>query len=155
MIREDYSTLWELWIRIGGTRNHAWSGGPLVIMSKYFAGIRPLEPGWNRCEIRPQTDVCAQITCTVPTVRGYIRLNTEKTEGALRLDAQVPQGTTAVLYIPYTDGQTLRCNGSVVYENGRPTGTQDLTFTGAEDGCLIYTLHAVADQTVRFEAANG
>ncbi len=155
MIREDYSTLWELWIRIGGTRNHAWSGGPLVIMSKYFAGIRPLEPGWNRCEIRPQTDVCAQITCTVPTVRGYIRLNTEKTEGALRLDAQVPQGTTAVLYIPYTDGQTLRCNGSVVYENGRPTGTQDLTFTGAEDGCLIYTLHAAAGQTVRFEAGNG
>lgn len=34
MVDEDYSTLWEYWNK-DGTKNHAWSGGPLIIMSKY------------------------------------------------------------------------------------------------------------------------
>ena len=142
MIREDYSTLWELWIKIGGTRNHAWSGGPLVIMSKYFAGIRPLTAGWDTFVIRPQTDVCAQISCTVPTVKGYICLNTRQTDGAQTFDVEVPQGTTATLYLPYTEGQTVRYNGSVVYENGRSADADGLTFAGAEDGCLVFSLQA-------------
>ena len=37
MVLDDYSTLWEYW-DTSGTKNHAWSGGPLVILSKYYAG---------------------------------------------------------------------------------------------------------------------
>ena len=35
MVEDEYSTLWEYW-DTEGTKNHAWSGGPLVIMSKYI-----------------------------------------------------------------------------------------------------------------------
>lgn len=35
MVDEDYSTLWEYWSK-DGTKNHAWSGGPLIIMDKYL-----------------------------------------------------------------------------------------------------------------------
>ena len=35
MVDEDYSTLWEFWTK-EGTKNHAWSGGPLIIMDKYL-----------------------------------------------------------------------------------------------------------------------
>lgn len=151
MIREDATTLWELWIKIGGTGNHAWSGGPLVIMSKYFAGIRPLDAGWETFELRPQFDVCKQIDCTVPTVRGYIRLRANQTNGALTLDADVPQGTTALLYLPYTEGQTLRCQGDILCENGRPVDTGGLTFVRAEDGCLVFSCKAATDQSLHFE----
>lgn len=37
MVEDEYSTLWEYW-NTEGTKNHAWSGGPLVILSKYFMG---------------------------------------------------------------------------------------------------------------------
>ena len=37
MVEDGYSTLWEYW-NTEGTKNHAWSGGPLVILSKYFMG---------------------------------------------------------------------------------------------------------------------
>lgn len=45
------STVWELFGKEGGTINHGWSGGPLMIMSKYFAGIKPLEAGYSSYEI--------------------------------------------------------------------------------------------------------
>ncbi|MBO5774015.1 MAG: alpha-L-rhamnosidase N-terminal domain-containing protein, partial [Clostridia bacterium] len=47
MVTEDYSTLWEFWNSWQGTMNHAWSGGPLVIMSKHIAGITPLDAGYE------------------------------------------------------------------------------------------------------------
>ena len=51
MMGEDYSTLWEFWDSWRGTMNHAWSGGPLVIMSKHFAGITPVEAGYEKVKI--------------------------------------------------------------------------------------------------------
>ncbi|HEY9155885.1 MAG TPA: hypothetical protein VIM69_12185, partial [Opitutaceae bacterium] len=55
----EYTTLWEGW-GIGekgfggGTINHAWSGGPLTIMSQYFAGIAPTSPAYKTYRISPQ-----------------------------------------------------------------------------------------------------
>ena len=42
MVDEEYSTLWEFWDK-SGTMNHAWSGGPLIILSKYLAGEQPMD----------------------------------------------------------------------------------------------------------------
>ena len=154
MIKEDYSTLWELWLKRGGTSNHAWSGGPLVIMSKYFAGIRPTAAGWDSLILQPQTDLCAQIDCTVPTVKGYIRLSAAKTDAALTLDVHVPQDAAAQLYLPYKDGQTVRCNGSVIFENGGFTGAKGLTFLRAEPGALVFSIRAGEPQALHFTASN-
>ena len=52
MVEEDYSTLWEFWDK-SGTMNHAWSGGPLITMAKYIAGIRPADVGYKKVEIKP------------------------------------------------------------------------------------------------------
>ncbi len=68
MMNEDYSTLWEFWDSWRGTMNHAWSGGPLVIMSKHFAGITPLEAGYEKVKIEPQYPLSDSISCTVPSV---------------------------------------------------------------------------------------
>ncbi len=150
MIREDYSTLWEHWLKVGGTRNHAWSGGPLIIMSKYLAGIRPLEAGWKTILLRPQTDICAEMDCTVPTVRGYVRLETHKTDAALTLDVQLPKDTAALLYLPCADGQTVRCDGNVLYENGTFTGADGLTLVKKDDGCLVVSCNADSPRALQF-----
>ncbi len=116
MMSEDYSTLWEFWDSWRGTKNHAWSGGPLVIMSKHFAGITPLEAGYEKVKIEPQYNLSDSINCTVPSVKGLITLECNKSEGDYIIDLTLPQGIKAVLYVP-TDA-VVKINSEVYYQNG-------------------------------------
>ena len=116
MVRADYSTLWEFWDAWRGTKNHAWSGGPLVIMSKYFAGITPLEAGYEKVEINPQYALSDSMTCTVPSVKGLITLNYEKTEAEYVINLDLPQGVKTVLYVP--DNSVVNINSETYYQNG-------------------------------------
>ncbi len=112
MIDEDYSTLWENWVRGDGTANHAWSGGPLVIMSKYIAGIRPLVAGYEKVEIRPQYDLHDTISCTVPTVKGEIVLSVTTDNGKKAVNLEYPGNIQLVLYQP--DNAVVTVNGKLI-----------------------------------------
>ncbi len=116
MMNEDYSTLWEFWDSWRGTKNHAWSGGPLVIMSKHFAGITPLSSGYERVKIDPQYNLSDKLSCTVPSVRGLITLDYEKTDGSYTVDLTIPEGMKAVLYIP--EGAFVNINSAPFYNGG-------------------------------------
>ncbi len=116
MMCEDYSTLWEFWESWRGTKNHAWSGGPLVIMSKHFAGIAPLEAGYEKVKIDPQYTLSDSMSCTVPSVKGLITLDYKKTDGKYSINLTLPQDTKAVLYVP-TDA-VVTINSEVYYQSG-------------------------------------
>ncbi len=116
MVNEDYSTLWEFWNSWQGTMNHAWSGGPLVIMSKHFAGIAPLEAGYESVKIDPQYGLYDTLSCTVPSVKGLITLNYEKTDGKYVIDLTLPEGIKAEMNVP--DGATVNVNSEPYYQNG-------------------------------------
>ncbi len=119
MMTEDYSTLWEFWESWRGTMNHAWSGGPLVIMSKHFAGITPLEAGYEKTEINPQYSLSGNMTCTVPSVKGLITLDYKKTADKYVINITLPQDMKAVLYIP--DGAEVIVNSEPYYKGGKYT----------------------------------
>ncbi len=116
MVNEDYSTLWEFWDAWQGTRNHAWSGGPLVIMSKHFAGITPLEAGYEKVKIDPQYALSDSMSCTVPAVKGLINLDYKKDNGNYTINLTVPQAMKAVLYVP--SGSSVSINSKPYYQNG-------------------------------------
>ena len=116
MMCEDYSTLWEFWDSWRGTMNHAWSGGPLVIMSKHFAGITPLEAGYKTVKIDPQYTLSDSMNCTVPSVNGLITLDYQKTDGSYIINLIIPQNVKAVLYVP--DGAEVVINSKPYYKNG-------------------------------------
>ena len=116
MVNEDYSTLWEFWNSWQGTMNHAWSGGPLVIMSKHFAGITPLEAGYEKVKIDPQYTLSDSTSCTVPSVKGLITLNYEKTDGEYVINLTLPKDLKAVLYVPAD--ATVSINSEAYYQNG-------------------------------------
>lgn len=116
MMNEDYSTLWEFWESWRGTMNHAWSGGPLVIMSKHFAGIAPLEAGYEKVKIEPQYTLSDSMECTVPSVKGLITLSYEKNADNYAVDLTLPEGMQAVLYVPA--GAVVNINSQVYYQNG-------------------------------------
>lgn len=119
MVNEDYSTLWEFWNSWQGTMNHAWSGGPLVIMSKHFAGIAPVEAGYEKVKIDPQYSLSDNLNCTVPSVKGLITLNYEKTTEGYVVDLTLPENMKAVLYVPAD--ASVNINSNLYYENGEYT----------------------------------
>ena len=154
MIKADDTTLWEKWSKLTGTRNHAWSGGPLVIMSKYFAGVRPTEAGYDTFLIKPQLTGSDTVNCVVPSVKGYIRVTEHKTDASFTLDATVPNDATALIYIPYTDGQTVKLDGQVIYQNDQFAETDGVAFVEAADGFIVFSVKAAAETQLHFEATN-
>lgn len=116
MVTEDYSTLWEFWNSWQGTKNHAWSGGPLVIMSKHFAGITPLEAGYERVKIDPQYNISDSINCTVPSVKGLITLDYKKVSEDYVINLTLPQDMKGELYVPV--GAKVSINYELIYKNG-------------------------------------
>ena len=117
MVNEDYSTLWEFWNSWQGTMNHAWSGGPLVIMSKHFAGITPLKSGYEKVKIDPQYTLSDTLNCTVPSVKGLITLDYEKTEENYVINLILPENMKAVLSVP--DNAVVNINSELYYQNGK------------------------------------
>ena len=53
---------------------HGWAGGPAAFLSDRILGIRPLEPGFRRAEIKPEFAGLKEISGTVPTPYGPIRI---------------------------------------------------------------------------------
>ena len=45
---------------------HAWSASPIYLLARYFAGLRPLEPGGTEFEATPQTQFFRGLNCTFP-----------------------------------------------------------------------------------------
>ncbi|MBR3809808.1 MAG: alpha-L-rhamnosidase N-terminal domain-containing protein [Clostridia bacterium] len=123
MMNEDYSTLWEFWDSWRGTKNHAWSGGPLVIMSKHFAGITPITAGYEKVKIEPQYGISNNMTCTVPSVKGLITLDYKNTDGAYIINLTLPQDMNAVLYVP--DGATVNINSKSYYQNSEYVNSEN------------------------------
>ena len=116
MVNKDYSTLWEFWNSWQGTMNHAWSGGPLVIMSKHFAGIAPLEAGYEKVKIDPQYALSDKLSCTVPSVKGLITLSYEKTSEGYVINLTLPENMKADLSVP--ENSVVKINSEVYYQNG-------------------------------------
>ena len=116
MMSEDYSTLWEFWNSWQGTKNHAWSGGPLVIMSKHFAGIAPVEAGYEKVKIEPQYAMSDSMNCTVPSVKGLIVLDYKKAGDNYVINVTLPQDMKAVIYVP--SGADVSINSESYYQNG-------------------------------------
>lgn len=103
MVEYDYSTLWEYW-STDGTINHAWSGGPLITMSKYIAGIRPLDTAYKTFEIKPHMGDLKYIKCSVPSIKGDIVLDIRKTDAGINMNVTIPENTSAEVYLP------IECN---------------------------------------------
>jgi len=105
MMTYPYTTLFEGW-GIGpdgfggGTINHAWSGGPLTLLSQKVCGIHPTSPGFETFRICPQMGTLDKASAVVDTHYGLIEVHIEKKGKRLQVTATVPEGTIAVVEFP-------------------------------------------------------
>ncbi|MBQ2945404.1 MAG: glycoside hydrolase [Clostridia bacterium] len=111
MAKSDYSTLWEFWSAGAGTKNHAWSGGPLVIMSRYFAGVSPLTAGYGTCLIKPELAGLYEINAEIPTPNGTVGVKARKTDNAVKYIIDVPKKGGAVIAIRASESDGVFING--------------------------------------------
>ena len=79
----EYTTLFEGW-GIGpdgfggGTINHAWSGGPLTLLSQKVCGIEPTSPGFRSFKVCPQMGTLTEASATVDTHFGKIEVSLKR-----------------------------------------------------------------------------
>ena len=79
--KEDYSsTLWEYFEKGKGSKNHAWSGCPIIIIQKYIAGIKPLEPGFKKIKIEPNFGNLNTVETSLNTPYGKVELRIQRND---------------------------------------------------------------------------
>ena len=141
------TTLWEGWgIGAkgfgGGTINHAWSGGPLTIMSQYFAGIAPTSVGFATYSVLPQLGTLKKIDAHVVSPNGDIAVQVEKTAAVFTLNLTSPGGTVATVGVPIVAGEVLsevQVNGKRVWSNGQGKPVvPGVTFIKATPQSLVF-----------------
>ena len=132
MIDSSSTTLYEHWDPSEGTLNHAWSGGPLTLMSEYVAGVAPTKPGYETYQVLPQLAGLSSVKVSVPAVKGTIDADITSSAGKFSITLTSPPDTTATVGIPTKPfsggaaGMKISVNGTEVFAAG--------TFTPAVTG---------------------
>lgn len=90
MLAENPHGLHEMWTQ--GDWSHAWSGTPLVQLSRRVLGVEALEPGWRRVRLKPCPLDIAWARGVVPTPQGEVRIEWERREDTVQVQVQAPDG---------------------------------------------------------------
>jgi alpha-L-rhamnosidase len=85
---------------------HPWATAPVNIIPRRLFGIEPLEPGYGRVRIRPQTGGLEWGRLTLPTIRGPIQVAFRDGAKAFKLEVTLPANTSAEVHLPVRAGAT-------------------------------------------------
>jgi hypothetical protein len=105
----ENNTLQEDW-NVQPDSTKQWSHCPVVplyVLYMDIAGIRPVEPGFRRFEIRPQLGDLKQLSLVARTVRGPIGFSSSGDATRRRVSISVPAGSIGVLLFPPSDRVSL------------------------------------------------
>lgn len=92
--------------------NHAWGAAPANLIPRGLMGIEPLEPGFKRFRVRPQTGGLEQAKLKLPTPKGAVLLELNGKDSA-RWSAKltVPAGSAAEFHLPHAGTPMLTLGG--------------------------------------------
>lgn len=89
MLNDDMTTLWEFFTDTG-SRNHGWSGAPLLMLSKHVAGIRPTGGNYSSYELAPH-DTFGNLETNTSTEKGDISMKVETSAGVTTITVDTIQ----------------------------------------------------------------
>ena len=69
---------WDMKYKPNSDWNHAWGAAPANIITRYTWGIRPVKPGFEKAEIKPQLDQLSFSSIKAPTRKGPITASYKK-----------------------------------------------------------------------------
>ena len=119
MYRNGATTIWELWNGNTGdpamnSGNHVMLLGDLILWEyEYLGGIRAIEPGYSRIELKPYPiEGLDYVKCSYNSVSGRIVSNWRRRGDKFEWDIVIPANTTAEVWLPSKDGYRKQTFGS-------------------------------------------
>ena len=85
---------------------------PIIMMYQGIAGIKPLTPGYETFQIRPQLGDLEEVELYSQTVKGKIVFKSKGIQGNRKLHLEIPKGTTAVLMLDGRENIPLEADGT-------------------------------------------
>jgi hypothetical protein len=134
------TTLCEKFGEKRGTPNHAWNA-PNYVLSRYIAGIAADEVGWKSYHIKPQLGALSSVKARVPSVKGLIEVDIQKTDRDFGMTITSPSDTTAVVGIPKNECRirTVTVDGKPVWSNGKfADNVPEITWSGEDEDFLKF-----------------
>lgn len=153
MVDAPYTTLWEFWKTGGmGTYNHGWNA-PNTILSQYIAGISVVDPAWETYHVKPQLGRLNSLQVRVPSVKGDIDVDINKSDKTFSIHLLSPEGTTAIVGIPkkHFEIKEIHANNKRVWKD-KPVGKlKGLTPIGEDENYILFEA-AFGEWTLRATA---
>lgn len=105
MIKLGATSIWELYdptesgvqhyamygSRYGKSLCHAWGGGPIYLLGRYYLGVYPTAPAYETFEVSPQLGGLERIEGVVPTPSGKVSVKADARH--IQVTATCPGGT--------------------------------------------------------------
>ena len=119
MVRNGATTIWELWN--GNTAdpsmnsgNHVMLLGDLLLWEyEYLGGIRALEPGYSKIQLKPYPlEGLDHVDCTYESVSGRIESHWRREGNRFEWDIVIPANTQAEVWLPTANGYETKFYGS-------------------------------------------
>jgi hypothetical protein len=90
MLDKGPGTLWETFDDYS-SRCQSSGAAPLMLFSKYLAGVYPAVPGYEKIGINPRTSDLKYLKAELDTPAGKIKLNWKKTGSKLKYNLEIPE----------------------------------------------------------------
>ncbi|MBZ2198301.1 family 78 glycoside hydrolase catalytic domain [Occultella gossypii] len=88
---------WDPSLKPNMTYSHAWGSAPVNVVARWILGVRSESPGAARVVIEPRPGPLSRMSGTVPTIRGAVTVDYDRTRGTLHV--ATPPNTTGHLIV--------------------------------------------------------
>ncbi|AIY87265.1 MULTISPECIES: alpha-L-rhamnosidase [unclassified Thermotoga] len=142
MIKEGATTLWERWEKLcnGGmnSHNHIMFGSIDAWFYKYVAGIRILEPGWKKFQVKPPINADLQFaSARLIAIQGEIFVSWERLNGKFRMVVSIPANTQALVYVPLMSKKEVFESGRKVFPSENEGKICGISFVEMKDKFIV------------------
>ncbi len=135
MLAGGATTLWESWAKpTTSSMNHPMFGSIDEWFYKSILGINAAAPGFKKIIIKPQPAELSWAKGAYQSVYGTIKSNWKKTGSGFQLQATIPVNTTAEIWLPAKENDTITESGNKDFK----TGTIQLV--KSENGYMIFAV---------------
>ena len=118
MVRHGATMTYEAWddkFKNNQDWNHAWGAAPANVIPRYVVGVRPLEPGFARMLISPQTSTLKSVEAVVPTIRGSVEVDIQSSSEKYVMRVTIPANAVAEVDLPMLqEAEELLIDGEIV-----------------------------------------
>jgi hypothetical protein len=91
------------------------------VLSRYIAGVKATDVAWSTYEVKPNLAHMTSLKQIVPSVKGGITIEVNKTENRFNLNLISPEKTTATIFLPKGGKKIVKIliNNKEVWKKGK------------------------------------